>query len=63
MIYVITFDGETEVFCEKLTLVPRYCRNVRASITANGCWSFSLQYYYVTTILACVLIVRGGYIT
>jgi len=42
---IIISDGETEVFCDKLALVPRYCRNVRASITANGCWSFGLQYY------------------
>jgi len=60
---IIISDGETEVFCEKLALVPRYCWNLGASITANGCWSFSLQYYYVTTILDCVLIVRCGYIT
>ena len=55
-------DGETEVLCEKLDLVPRYCRNLRASITANGRWSFILQYYHVTTILACVMIVRCRYL-
>jgi len=60
---ILISDGEIGVICEKLALVPSYCRNLRVSITANGCWSFSLQYCYVTTILACVLIVRCGYIT